>query len=280
MAPVAQQYWSVDDAAAASVLEHLEQMQTNHGPLPPPPSPVNAQHCNSRDFAGLLGALSATRSGTAGAPSPLGCNGGERERKRRRVWGEHLRRRSQARPGTPSPVQSYTRLGSTRCHSHALASIPRWGRPVWLPRPACARNRCESEKGVAGKEQRRGGHSDAALYREMLGRRRTQAGAIIRTDSQRNVSRGNRAIFRGQAPHPIFEIFATPRAIRMGPIGGKHRSVHLGSPATRSGPTIPGGGKRGRRAGVRPRHTARRRVSPAAPRRSPGDQLWPRLGVT
>jgi len=55
MAPVAQQYWSVDDAAAASVLEHLEQMQTKHGPLPPPPSPVNAQHCNGRDFAGLFG---------------------------------------------------------------------------------------------------------------------------------------------------------------------------------------------------------------------------------
>ena len=68
-----------------------------------PLSPVDAQHCNSRDFAGLLGALSATRSGTAGAPSPLGCNGGERERKRRRVWGEHLRRRSQARPRHAQP---------------------------------------------------------------------------------------------------------------------------------------------------------------------------------
>jgi hypothetical protein len=46
----------------------------------------------------------------------------ERGKERRRVWGEHLRRRSQARPGTPSPVQSYMRSGSIRCHSHALAS--------------------------------------------------------------------------------------------------------------------------------------------------------------
>ena len=36
------------------------------------------------------------------ATSPPGSHGGERMRKRRRVWGEHLRRRSQARPGTPS----------------------------------------------------------------------------------------------------------------------------------------------------------------------------------
>jgi hypothetical protein len=124
----------------------------------------------------------------------LGSHGGERMRKRRRVWGEHLRRRSQARPGTPSPAQSHTRLGSTRCHSHALASIPLGVRLVRFPSGnlACARNRCESGKGVAGKEQRRGGHSDAALYPEMLGRRRTQAGLIIHTDSQRNVSRGNR----------------------------------------------------------------------------------------
>ena len=54
----------------------------------------------------------------------------------------------------------------------------------------------------------------------MLGRRRTQAGVIIRTDSQRNVSRGNCvgwAISRGQAPHPIFEIFRHPSGHRMGP---------------------------------------------------------------
>ena len=106
------------------------------------------------------------------------------------------------------------------------------------------RDAVEREEGAApGYGQ---GDPDAALYPEMLGRRRTQAGVIIRTDSQRNVSRGNRvgwAIFRGQAPHPIFEIFATPRAIRMGPIGGKHRSVRVGTPATHSGATIPAGGK-------------------------------------
>jgi hypothetical protein len=43
-------------------------------------------------------------------------------RERHRIWGEHLQRRSQARPGTPSPVQSYMRSGSMRCHSHAFAS--------------------------------------------------------------------------------------------------------------------------------------------------------------
>jgi hypothetical protein len=48
-------------------------------------------------------------------------------------------------------------------------------------------------KEAAAKERRRGGHSDAAPLPEMLGRtRRTQAGVIIRTDSQRNVSRDNR----------------------------------------------------------------------------------------
>jgi hypothetical protein len=148
------------------------------------PSPfVDAQHCNSLDFAGLLRAAPATRSATAAAL--VSQNRSAREKKRRQVGG-HLRRRSQARPGTPSPVQSYTRLGSTRCHSQAPPRSRFGGRLVWFPSGnlAGARNRCESEKGVARKEQRRGGHSDAALYPEMLGRRRTQAGVIIRTDSQ------------------------------------------------------------------------------------------------
>ena len=43
--------------------------------------------------------------------------------------------------------------------------------------------------------------------------------------------------------YPIFESFGAPRAIRMGPIGGKHRSVRVGTPATHSGATIPAGGK-------------------------------------
>jgi len=93
-----------------------------------------------------------------------------------------------------------------------------------------------------------GGTSPTRSVPEMLGRRRTQAGVIIRTDSQRNVSRGNRvgwAIFRGQASHPIFEIFCHPWAIRMGSNSGKHRPVRIGSPAPRSGATIPGGGKPG-----------------------------------
>ena len=93
-----------------------------------------------------------------------------------------------------------------------------------------------------------GGTSPTRSVPEMLGRRRTQAGVIIRTDSQRNVSRGNRvgwAIFRGQASHPIFEIFCHPWAIRMGPNSGKHRPVRIGSPAPRSGATIPGEGKPG-----------------------------------
>jgi len=245
MAPVAQQYWSVDDAAAASVLEHLEQMQTKHGPLPPPPSPVNAQHCNGRDFAGLFGPP-LSQHDPPHEPQRIGWGNGTK----RGGSGAGLGDISDAAPrlGPARPVQSYTRLGSTRCHSHALASIPRWGRPVWLPRPACARNRCESEKGVAGKEQRRGGHSDAALYPEMLGRRRTQAGVIIRTDSQRNVSRGNRALVglfpAAKLPTRFLKFFGTPWAIRMGPAGGKHRPVRVGSPRR----TIPGGGKPGRRA--------------------------------
>ena len=36
--------------------------------------------------------------------------------------------------------------------------------------------------------------------------------------------------FAAKLPTPIFEIFRHPRAIRMGPIGGKHRSVHVGVP--------------------------------------------------
>src|SRR5262249_15210640 len=58
-----------------------------------------------------------------------------------------------------------------------------------------------------------GGHSDAALYPEMLGRRRTQAGVIIRTDSQRNVSRGNRvgwAIFAAKLSTRFLKFFGTP----------------------------------------------------------------------
>jgi hypothetical protein len=76
--------------------------------------------------------------------------------------------------------------------------------------------------GNRGKEQRRGGHSDAALYPEMLGRRRTQAGVIIRTDSQRNVSRGNRALVglfpAAKLPTRFLKFFGTPRAIGWGPI--------------------------------------------------------------
>ena len=88
-------------------------------------------------------------------------------------------------PGTPSPAQSYARLGSKRCPSQALASSRLGVRLVGFPSGnlACARNRCESGKGVAGKEQRRGGHSDAALYPEMLGRRRTQAGLICNSSN-------------------------------------------------------------------------------------------------
>jgi hypothetical protein len=110
---------------------------------------------------------------------------------------------------------------------------------------ACARNRWESEKGVAGQEQRRGGHSDAAL---LLGGRRTQAGAIIRTAVSEMSSRVTAPVglFRGQAPHPILEFFGTPWAIWMGPIGGKHRSVRVGTPATHSGATCRVGGNRGR----------------------------------
>ena len=75
-----------------------------------------------------------------------------------------------------------------------------------------------------------------------------QAGVIIRTDSQRNVSRGNRvcwAIFRGQALHPIFEIFRHPLGHPDETLRCKHRSVRVGSPAARSGATIPGWGETG-----------------------------------
>ena len=55
----------------------------------------------------------------------------------------------------------------------------------------------------------------------MLGRRRTQAGVIISTDSQRNVSRGNRVgwaiFFCGQLPTRFFENFRHPSAIWMRP---------------------------------------------------------------
>ena len=64
--------------------------------------------------------------------------------------GEHLRRRSQARPGTPSPVRSYTRSASIRCRSHALASGLRLRpRPVRFPSGNRARAR-----GLAGSEAR------------------------------------------------------------------------------------------------------------------------------
>jgi len=67
-----------------------------------PPLPrLDAQHCNSLDFAGFLGPpLRSTirhsgRNASSGVTKP--------EKKGRRVWGEHLRRRSQARPGTAQP---------------------------------------------------------------------------------------------------------------------------------------------------------------------------------
>jgi len=102
--------------------------------------------------------------------------------------------------------------------------------------------------GNRGKEQRRGGHSDAALYPEMLGRRRTQAGVIIRTDSQRNVSRGNRLVRifpAAQGPHPISEIFRHPLGHPNGTRRWQHGPVFVGSPAVRLGPIPGGGGKPG-----------------------------------
>src|SRR6516162_8288323 len=68
--------------------------------------------------------------------------------------GEHLRRRSQARPGTPSPVRSYTRSASIRCRSHALASGLRLRpRPVRFPsgNRACARGVLRGEKRGVGE---------------------------------------------------------------------------------------------------------------------------------
>ena len=87
-----------------------------------------------------------------------------------------------------------------------------------------------------------GGNPNAALYPEMLGRRRTQAGVIIRTDSQRNVSRDNRvgwAISRGQAPQSISRIFRHPSGHPDGTHRCQHRSVRVGSPAAHYGATIP-----------------------------------------
>ena len=64
-----------------------------------PPLPrLDAQHCNSLDFAGFLGRPCVARSAIAAATPPVAP-----EKKGRRVWGEHLRRRSQARPGTAQP---------------------------------------------------------------------------------------------------------------------------------------------------------------------------------
>jgi hypothetical protein len=95
-----------------------------------------------------------------------------------------------------------------------------------------------------------------------LGERQTQ-GLILRAACQRNVRRANHAHRRpASLPGPA-ALFSTPfaarfssrflkfsgapRAIRMGPVGGKHRSVRVGAPWRRAGPTCRGGGKRGRR---------------------------------
>src|SRR5262249_23506469 len=55
------------------------------------------------------------------------------------------------------------------------------------------------------------------------------------------------------AARRLFEIFGAPCVIRMGATGGKHRSVRVGTPAARSGATIPGGGNQGPVADARSR---------------------------
>jgi hypothetical protein len=169
-------------------------------------------------FEALLGPLPRnTVRHSSRNTSAVGQSGQETAgREQRRVGGnisDAAPRLGPARPARSNLIRVLGQQDVTRTRSPRS----RFGvRLVRFPSGnlACARNRCESEKGVAGKEQRWGGHSDAAPYPEMLGRRRTQAGEIIRTDSQRNVSRGNRvgwAIFRGRAPHPILKFFGAPR---------------------------------------------------------------------
>ena len=110
----------------------------------------------------------------------------------------------------------------------------------------------------------------------MLGRRRTQASMIIHTDSQRDVSRGNRvgrAISRGQAPHPISEIFRHPLGH---PNGTRRWQTSTGArrvPAAHSGATIPGGettGPGSPSSSVRSSRNALTRASAGRTRRTPG----------
>ena len=106
---------------------------------------------------------------------------------------------------------------------------------MWEPERSCR------EGAAPGYGQ---GDPDAALYPEMLGRRRTQAGVIIRTDSQRNVSRGNRvgwAIFRGRAPRR-FLIFCHPSGHPKGTQQWQTSILTRRVPAAHSGVTIPAEG--------------------------------------
>ena len=182
MAPVAQQYWSVDDAAAASVLEHLEQMQTKHGPLPPPPSPVNAQHCNGRDFAGLFGPP-LSQHDPPHEPQRIGWDNGTKRGGSGAGLGDisdAAPRLGPARPARFNLIRVSGQQDVTRTRSpRSRVGAGRFGFRGRHARETVVRAR----EGVAGKGQHPGGNSDAALYPEMLGRRRrTQFGVIIRTD--------------------------------------------------------------------------------------------------
>ena len=96
------------------------------GPAPHPAGsvsrlPVKPQHRHSIDLAGLLGRPTATRSATAAATHPAAQHGEEAAP----GWGTSPTPLPiWAWPGTPSPVQSYTRLGSIRCHSHGESLSP------------------------------------------------------------------------------------------------------------------------------------------------------------
>ena len=144
-------------------------------------------------FCELSGRPPATRSATANATGSVVQQHG-RGREQRRLGG-HLRRRSKAWPGTPTArlnlirvldQQDVTRTRSSRDPTSGLVRFPRGSR-------ARGRGCCEDGKGSCREGAAPdlvGGNPDAALYPEMLGRRRTQAGVIVHTDSQRNVGRG------------------------------------------------------------------------------------------
>ena len=87
--------------------------------------------------------------------------------KRRQVWGEHLRRRSQARPGTPNPVQFYRRSGSIRCHlarARLTGSDVGPGRFAFRAIIGPARWRCAVGREGCERSSARGGRSGAALH--------------------------------------------------------------------------------------------------------------------